>query len=47
MLIIVKILVSLKNFYTLLKHSKADYYFFSDQDDIWLEDKLAVTLAES
>ena len=37
----------IKNFYTLLKHSKADYYFFSDQDDIWLEDKLAVTLAEA
>ncbi|MCQ2963095.1 glycosyltransferase family 2 protein [Streptococcus sp.] len=37
----------IKNFYTLLKHSEADYYFFSDQDDIWLEDKLAVTIAEA
>lgn len=37
----------IKNFYTLLKYEKADFYFFSDQDDIWLEDKLAVTLAEA
>lgn len=37
----------IKNFYTLLKHDKADYYFFSDQDDIWLPDKLAITLNEA
>ncbi|MCI7678181.1 MAG: glycosyltransferase family 2 protein [Streptococcus orisratti] len=37
----------IKNFYTLLKHSRADYYFFSDQDDIWLPNKLEVTLAEA
>ena len=32
----------IRNFYTLLKHSEEDYYFFSDQDDIWLENKLQV-----
>lgn len=37
----------IKNFYTLLKYRQADYYFFSDQDDVWLEDKLAVSLAEA
>lgn len=37
----------INNFYTLLKYSQADYYFFADQDDIWLADKLAVTLAEA
>ncbi|MGO3003018.1 MAG: glycosyltransferase family 2 protein [Leuconostoc mesenteroides] len=35
----------IKNFFTLIKHDKADYYFFSDQDDIWLEDKLETMLA--
>lgn len=34
-----------KNFFTLIKHDKADYYFFSDQDDVWLEDKLETMLA--
>lgn len=32
------------NFFTLIQHAKSekeyDYYFFADQDDIWLEDKL-------
>ncbi|MEF2025305.1 glycosyltransferase family 2 protein [Streptococcus canis] len=37
----------IKNFYTLLKYQSADVYFFSDQDDIWLEDKLEVTLLEA
>lgn len=37
----------IKNFYTLLKYQAADVYFFSDQDDIWLEDKLEVTLLEA
>lgn len=37
----------IKNFYTLLKHSRADFYFFSDQDDIWLDNKLEVTLKEA
>lgn len=36
-----------KNFYTLLKHERADFYFFADQDDIWLQDKLERTLAET
>lgn len=36
-----------KNFHTLVKFEEADFYFFSDQDDVWLEDKLALTLAES
>lgn len=35
----------INNFFTLLKHDKADVYFFSDQDDIWLPNKLEVTLA--
>ncbi|GIM56333.1 hypothetical protein CAPN006_07270 [Capnocytophaga canimorsus] len=30
------------NFLHLLKHSKADYTIFCDQDDIWLENKLEV-----
>jgi rhamnosyltransferase len=34
----------IKNFFTLIKHDKADYYFFSDQDDVWLEDKLETML---
>ncbi|MGT2828108.1 glycosyltransferase family 2 protein [Streptococcus hillyeri] len=37
----------IKSFFTLLKHEKADYYFFSDQDDIWLPEKMALTLAEA
>ncbi|MGT2934882.1 glycosyltransferase family 2 protein [Streptococcus castoreus] len=37
----------IRNFYTLLKYQKADVYFFSDQDDIWLENKLEVTLLEA
>ena len=35
----------IKNFFTLIKHDKSDYYFFSDQDDVWLEDKLETMLA--
>lgn len=35
----------IKNFYTLLKYEKADYYFFSDQDDVWQPQKLELTLA--
>ncbi|MGT2865963.1 glycosyltransferase family 2 protein [Streptococcus fryi] len=34
----------INNFFTLLKHDKADVYFFSDQDDVWLPNKLEVTL---
>ena len=36
-----------ENFFTLVKYETADYYFFSDQDDIWLKDKLEVTLEEA
>ena len=37
----------IKNFFTLVKYDVADYYFFSDQDDVWLPDKLATMLAEA
>ena len=37
----------IKNFYTLVKYEKADYYFLSDQDDIWLPNKLELSLAEA
>ncbi|MDN6093072.1 MAG: glycosyltransferase family 2 protein [Lactococcus raffinolactis] len=35
----------IKNFFTLIKHDIAYYYFFSDQDYVWLEDKLETMLA--
>lgn len=34
----------IKSFYTLVKYETADIYFFSDQDDVWLNDKLASQL---
>ncbi|MEQ9809560.1 glycosyltransferase family 2 protein [Streptococcus jiangjianxini] len=34
----------IKSFYHLVKFEKADYYFFSDQDDVWLPEKLEITL---
>lgn len=34
------------NFMHLLKHSEADYIIFSDQDDIWLENKLQLMYEE-
>lgn len=34
----------IKSFYHLVKFESADYYFFSDQDDVWLPDKLQITL---
>ncbi|CAM4166651.1 alpha-L-Rha alpha-1,3-L-rhamnosyltransferase [Streptococcus penaeicida] len=37
----------IKNFFTLLKHEEADFYFFSDQDDVWLPDKMAIQLQEA
>lgn len=37
----------IKNFYTLVKHDQADYYFFSDQDDVWLPEKLQTCLDEA
>jgi Glycosyltransferases involved in cell wall biogenesis len=35
------------SFYTLVKYSQADFYFFSDQDDIWLPKKLEICLKEA
>ena len=35
----------IQSFYHLVKYEEADYYFFSDQDDVWLEDKLETQLA--
>ena len=32
------------SFLWLLKNVNADYYFFSDQDDVWLEDKVEYSL---
>lgn len=37
----------IQSFYTLLTYEKADIYFFSDQDDVWLDNKLELTLAEA
>ena len=37
----------IKSFHTLLMYQKADFYFFSDQDDRWLKDKLALTLEKA
>lgn len=34
----------IKSFYHLVKYNSADYYFFSDQDDVWLPEKIEVTL---
>lgn len=34
------------NFLHLLQHSSTDYIMFCDQDDIWLPDKIALTLTE-
>lgn len=33
-----------KNFENALIHAKGDYIFFADQDDIWLPDKVSITL---
>lgn len=35
---------ALKNFMSLLQHCHADYYMFCDQDDVWLEEKIELTL---
>lgn len=37
----------IKSFFALVKHEQADYYFFSDQDDIWLPKKVELTLSEA
>ena len=35
------------SFFQLVKFEEADVYFFSDQDDVWLPDKLEVSLKEA
>ncbi|HFH9945686.1 TPA: glycosyltransferase family 2 protein [Streptococcus suis] len=37
----------IKSFHRLVHYEQADYYFFSDQDDVWLPDKLAVSLQKA
>lgn len=37
----------IKSFHRLVEHEEADYYFFSDQDDVWLPHKLEQSLAEA
>ncbi|MGT2926215.1 glycosyltransferase family 2 protein [Streptococcus cuniculipharyngis] len=34
----------INSFHTLLKQEQADFYFFSDQDDVWLPEKLSLCL---
>lgn len=35
-----------KSFYELLNYARSDYYFFSDQDDIWEKDKMSVFMEQ-
>lgn len=37
----------IKSFHKLVNHDRADYYFFSDQDDVWLPNKLELSLNEA
>jgi len=37
---------AMRNFFSLLQRVDADYYMFCDQDDVWLEKKVATSLAE-
>lgn len=37
----------IQSFYELLKYESADFYFFCDQDDVWLPDKLDIVLKEA
>ncbi|URZ87764.1 glycosyltransferase family 2 protein [Floricoccus penangensis] len=37
----------INSFYSLIKYNQADYYFFSDQDDYWLPEKVELTLNEA
>lgn len=37
----------IKSFYKLIKYDEADYYFFCDQDDVWLPEKIAIMLTEA
>ncbi|HFI5259084.1 TPA: glycosyltransferase family 2 protein [Streptococcus agalactiae] len=34
----------IKSFFTLVNYEVADFYFFSDHDDVWLPEKLSVSL---
>ncbi len=34
----------IKSFFTLVNYEVAEFYFFSDQDDVWLPEKLSVSL---
>lgn len=34
----------IKSFFTLVNYEVADFYFFSDQDDVWLPEKLSISL---
>ena len=36
---------AMKNFENALLHSKGEYIFLSDQDDVWLDDKVSLMLA--
>ncbi|MDO4667371.1 MAG: glycosyltransferase family 2 protein [Streptococcus sp.] len=37
----------INSFYQLLKYQRSDFYFFSDQDDVWLPDKLEIQLKKA
>lgn len=37
----------IKSFFHLLKHQMSDVYFFSDQDDVWLPEKVEMQLEEA
>ncbi|MGT2910712.1 glycosyltransferase family 2 protein [Streptococcus cameli] len=37
----------IKSFHSLLQYQESDVYFFADQDDVWLPNKLEVSLAEA
>lgn len=37
----------IKSFHRLVNYEPADYYFFSDQDDVWLPDKVKRSLEEA
>ena len=37
----------IQSFYQLVKADSADFYFFADQDDYWLPEKLEIILAEA
>ena len=37
----------IQSFHNLLQYQDSDFYLFSDQDDVWLPDKIAMQLAEA